>query len=226
MTFKRLKFVFFSQNWNHIRTLKSLSSNGPSLQMIVEHFMELDSKDTMETTGTSHEKEAIKKNIVSADKSSQIESNIEERERKKRDDEEELNNVLNEQLSTLHIKTELDKLKQEIQELKGGIMKQQSTLDGIMKQQSTLEITLQTELDKLKKEIIQEVKDGVMKQQSSKDEKREEEKRMRIKRWELMKSALDKYDVSMDGIQAFQRFRFYCIAGHLSWPFPELEVQR
>eukprot|EP01018_Ginkgo_biloba_P011066 Gb_27685 [translate_table: standard] len=38
--------------------------------------------------------------------------------------------------------------------------------------------------------------------------------------WEKLRESLSRYDVSMDGIQAFQKFRFYCNAGYLRWPIP------
>eukprot|EP01018_Ginkgo_biloba_P011071 Gb_27040 [translate_table: standard] len=38
--------------------------------------------------------------------------------------------------------------------------------------------------------------------------------------WEKLRESLSRYDVSMDGIQAFQNFRFYCNAGYLRWPIP------
>ncbi|XP_057856515.2 uncharacterized protein LOC131065933 [Cryptomeria japonica] len=209
---------FVIQNWNHIRTLKSLSSNGPSLQMIVEHFMELDNDEqTLKMTGTSHGEEETKMISISKDNNLGAESSIDGQERNKRDGLQKLDTVVNEQLSPLEItlKTELDKLKKEIQELKDGARK--TELDMLKKEIKELK-------DEVKKEI-KELKDEFMKQHSEKNETREEQKRMRLKRWDTMRSALDKYDVSMEGIQAFQRFRFYCIAGHLTWPFPE-QVQR
>ncbi|XP_057844514.1 uncharacterized protein LOC131053903 isoform X2 [Cryptomeria japonica] len=48
--------------------------------------------------------------------------------------------------------------------------------------------------------------------------KDEEEER---KEWKKLKETLSRYNVSMDGIQAFQKFRFYCDPGHLPWPLPE-----
>eukprot|EP01018_Ginkgo_biloba_P011034 Gb_30856 [translate_table: standard] len=36
--------------------------------------------------------------------------------------------------------------------------------------------------------------------------------------WKRLTESLSRYDVSMDGIQAFQKFRFYCMAGYLPWP--------
>ncbi|GLJ23486.1 hypothetical protein SUGI_0444950 [Cryptomeria japonica] len=40
--------------------------------------------------------------------------------------------------------------------------------------------------------------------------------------WFKLRDALCYYNVSMDGIQAFQKFRFYCQPGHLPWPLPSL----
>ncbi|KAH9314160.1 hypothetical protein KI387_022787 [Taxus chinensis] len=44
----------------------------------------------------------------------------------------------------------------------------------------------------------------------------EEEKERR--EWEKLRETLSRYNVTMDGIQAFQNFRFNCVAGHLPWP--------
>ncbi|GLJ15185.1 hypothetical protein SUGI_0248260 [Cryptomeria japonica] len=77
---------------------------------------------------------------------------------------------------------------------------------------------LHKEMDNLHKEI-EELKE--LKQQSGKNKKSEEEKRTRLKTWQIMRSALKRYDVSMEGIRAFQKFRFYCVAGHLQWPLPK-----
>ncbi|GLJ15188.1 hypothetical protein SUGI_0248310 [Cryptomeria japonica] len=77
---------------------------------------------------------------------------------------------------------------------------------------------LRKEMDNLHKEI-EELKEP--KQQSGKNKKSEEEKRTRLKTWQIMRSALKRYDVSMEGIRAFQKFRFYCVAGHLQWPLPK-----
>ncbi|GLJ36570.1 hypothetical protein SUGI_0735040 [Cryptomeria japonica] len=73
------------------------------------------------------------------------------------------------------------------------------------------------ELDSLKKEM-EELKELVNSQQAGKTEKMGGEKKLKLQSWRRLKSALGKYDVSMDGIQAFQRFRFYCEAGHIQWP--------
>eukprot|EP01018_Ginkgo_biloba_P011036 Gb_18516 [translate_table: standard] len=42
--------------------------------------------------------------------------------------------------------------------------------------------------------------------------------------WKRLRDTLRRYDVSMDGIQAFQKFRFYCIAGYLRWPIPNTQL--
>eukprot|EP01018_Ginkgo_biloba_P011064 Gb_27687 [translate_table: standard] len=42
--------------------------------------------------------------------------------------------------------------------------------------------------------------------------------------WIKLREALSRYDVSMEGIQAFQKFRFYCIAGYLPWPIPNTRL--
>ncbi|GLJ23483.1 hypothetical protein SUGI_0444880 [Cryptomeria japonica] len=52
------------------------------------------------------------------------------------------------------------------------------------------------------------------KTQKEKDEEEREE-------WFKLRDALRRYNVSMDGIQAFQKFRFYCQPGHLPWPLPK-----
>eukprot|EP01018_Ginkgo_biloba_P035141 Gb_05696 [translate_table: standard] len=39
--------------------------------------------------------------------------------------------------------------------------------------------------------------------------------------WKNLKEYLSRYDVSMDGIQAFQQFRLHCIPKHLLWPIAE-----
>eukprot|EP01018_Ginkgo_biloba_P010474 Gb_18800 [translate_table: standard] len=38
--------------------------------------------------------------------------------------------------------------------------------------------------------------------------------------WKNMSETLRKYNVSMEGMQAFQRFRFYCNSRYLPWPTP------
>ncbi|XP_057841088.2 uncharacterized protein LOC131050819 isoform X2 [Cryptomeria japonica] len=48
-----------------------------------------------------------------------------------------------------------------------------------------------------------------------KDEEEEREE------WRKLRETLSRYNVSMGGIQAFQKFRFYCEPGHLQWPFLE-----
>eukprot|EP01018_Ginkgo_biloba_P010032 Gb_22056 [translate_table: standard] len=45
-------------------------------------------------------------------------------------------------------------------------------------------------------------------------QKEEEE----LEDWQNLKHSLNRYNVSMAGIQAFQKFRFYCVPGYLSWP--------
>ncbi|GLJ15190.1 hypothetical protein SUGI_0248350 [Cryptomeria japonica] len=62
---------------------------------------------------------------------------------------------------------------------------------------------LHKEMDKLHKEI-KELKE--VKQQSGKNKKSEEERKTRLKTWKRMRSALRRYDVSMEGIIAFQRW--------------------
>ncbi|XP_057863598.2 uncharacterized protein LOC131071677 isoform X2 [Cryptomeria japonica] len=49
----------------------------------------------------------------------------------------------------------------------------------------------------------------------AKDEEEEREE------WRKLRETLSRYNVSMDGIQAFQNFRFYCEPGHLPWPLPK-----
>ncbi|GLJ15045.1 hypothetical protein SUGI_0245750 [Cryptomeria japonica] len=80
--------------------------------------------------------------------------------------------------------------------------------------------TLGKKMDELHKEI-KELKE--VKQQFGKNKKIEDEKKERLKTWKRMRSALKRYDASMEGIRAFQRFRFYCEAGYLPWPLPNEE---
>eukprot|EP01018_Ginkgo_biloba_P010706 Gb_03697 [translate_table: standard] len=42
--------------------------------------------------------------------------------------------------------------------------------------------------------------------------------------WEKLSETLRRYNVSMEGMQAFQRFRFYCNSGYLPWPTPNMEI--
>eukprot|EP01018_Ginkgo_biloba_P010908 Gb_30946 [translate_table: standard] len=42
--------------------------------------------------------------------------------------------------------------------------------------------------------------------------------------WERLSKTLRRYNVSMEGIQSFQRFRFYCNSGYLPWPTPNMEI--
>eukprot|EP01018_Ginkgo_biloba_P011236 Gb_08864 [translate_table: standard] len=42
--------------------------------------------------------------------------------------------------------------------------------------------------------------------------------------WEKLSKTLRRYNVSMEGMQVFQRFRFYCNYGYLPWPTPNMEI--
>eukprot|EP01018_Ginkgo_biloba_P009757 Gb_07742 [translate_table: standard] len=41
--------------------------------------------------------------------------------------------------------------------------------------------------------------------------------------WKRLSETLRRFNVSMEGMQAFQRFRFYCNPGYLPWPTPNIE---
>ncbi|GLJ35178.1 hypothetical protein SUGI_0708060 [Cryptomeria japonica] len=195
---------FIIQNWNEVGVL-STESNKPSLYMIVDHFIELEDKKHRKGIEIGIEKGETKKAILG------------------HRDLNYINNVVGSS------KTKQDILETKAPEIMLGV------------NAGPLEKTLKDVLDKLKKEIKEELKkemkeikeelkkemkdlkDQVMKQNNMKNEKREEEKKMKVKQWKKMRSALYKYDVTMEGILAFQRFRFYCIAGHLSWPLLDQE---
>eukprot|EP01018_Ginkgo_biloba_P035332 Gb_23194 [translate_table: standard] len=82
------------------------------------------------------------------------------------------------------------------------------------------------------KEMTEEVKIKVLGEQKegkSKNSKKCKRKIYKVAHeeeledWEKLRETLKRYNVSMEGLQAFQRFRFYCNSGYLPWPTPNTE---
>lgn len=122
---------------------------------------------------------------------------------------------------------ELDALKKETKEMKEQVDSLKKEIKDDMKEQvdalkKEIKDEMKEQMEALKKKI-HELKWQVESQKVAKSEKRDEENELKSQSWKRMKSALHKYDVSMDGIQAFQRFRLYCEARHLLWPLPPEE---
>ncbi|GLJ35642.1 hypothetical protein SUGI_0716420 [Cryptomeria japonica] len=119
------------------------------------------------------------------------------------------------------LKHELDALKEEMKEMK-------NQLDRIEKLQAeqagSLKVEMFDRIGKLQVELEKQVDSIVKQRQVRWSEKSAEEKKLKLENWGRLKFALQRYDVSMKGIQVFQRFRFYCVAGYLPWPVPERKI--
>ncbi|XP_057844089.1 uncharacterized protein LOC131053482 isoform X2 [Cryptomeria japonica] len=195
------------KKWKEIGDLKM---NAPSLLMIVEHLMEERERENMKVT--SHDENG-KGKIVKTKKPEDISKSTDDFQNSEKANAER---IMEQKLDALE--KSLVELKKEMKRLKEVIS------DELKKEMKQLKEVISDELKKDLKEFKEQVSDEFekIKEQmvGKKRGKSEESWETEKKNWERMKSALEKYDVSMDGVESFQRFRFYCIAGYLP-PFGE-----
>ncbi|GLJ18774.1 hypothetical protein SUGI_0335250 [Cryptomeria japonica] len=68
-----------------------------------------------------------------------------------------------------------------------------------------------------------EEKQGASQKQKRKGKRKAVEDEEEREEWRKLRDTLSRYNVTMDGLQAFQKFRFYCVPGDLPWPLPKQE---
>ncbi|XP_057844092.1 uncharacterized protein LOC131053484 [Cryptomeria japonica] len=182
------------EKWKEIADLET---NTPSLLMIVEHLM-----DTKATLYESSENARSEKSANSMEKRLDVlENSLAELKKEMKELKELLSDEMKKDVKELE-KQVSDDLKEDIRKAK------EQTESGKNKnKKETKEQTV--EQGNGKNEDMKEGKRQILKEENGRNEEKWN------KNWERMKSTLKNYDVSMDGIQAFQRFRFYCIAGYL-----------
>ncbi|GLJ22090.1 hypothetical protein SUGI_0414130 [Cryptomeria japonica] len=175
------------KNWKEIVDLKT---DAPSLLMIVKHLMN--------TKATSYENS---ENISSEQLTNSMENKLDALEK-----------------SLAELKREMKELKELVaDDLKKDIKELQKQLSDELKEDIKEAKEQNTKKESGKNEDIKEIKVHVVNKESRKNGEKWNLKNRKLQNenWERMKSTLEKYDVSMKGIQAFQKFRFYCIAGYL-----------
>eukprot|EP01018_Ginkgo_biloba_P014130 Gb_30354 [translate_table: standard] len=95
--------------------------------------------------------------------------------------------------------------------------------EGIRKTPEQEEREREESLRKIIRQVLEEEKKrenlAKLKEQEVKKSKRKEQEEKEMQDWVKLKECLNRYNVSMDALQVFQRFRFYCVPGHLPWPF-------
>eukprot|EP01018_Ginkgo_biloba_P014132 Gb_30356 [translate_table: standard] len=95
--------------------------------------------------------------------------------------------------------------------------------EGIRKTPEQEEREREESLRKMIRQVLEEEKKrenlAKLKEQEVKKSKRKEQEEKEMQDWVKLKECLNRYNVSMDALQVFQRFRFYCVPGHLPWPF-------
>ncbi|KAH9309332.1 hypothetical protein KI387_037243, partial [Taxus chinensis] len=176
--------TFVLQEWDNTCHLQTQDSHGPSLLVLVEHFIEqYESNSKKMTVG-----------VQGADDVKMIEQpEKKERKSEKPDEEkkeEEMSSSFPEVIGAKNVHDpECRKSVAEISD------------DANKKQPDTSDKTVREELEELKKDI-QGLKDLVMKQLSGtgKNDTRVREKGLKPQNWKTMRSALRTYDVPMDSI--------------------------
>ncbi|GLJ38248.1 hypothetical protein SUGI_0778660 [Cryptomeria japonica] len=180
------------------------------------------------------EKGTSQKLVKDVDKLDALEKSLAELKKEVKKIKDPASDELKEEMKEL-IKQVSDELKEEMKELKKQMSDQLKELKkhmsdefkGEMKELKKESDELKEEMKELKKQVsdelrkdINEIKEQMAKKNGQKQPNMENKriKLHNLESWQRMKSTLERYDVSMDGIQAFQRFRFYCIAGYLPRP--------
>ncbi|KAH9294881.1 hypothetical protein KI387_038469 [Taxus chinensis] len=238
------------KNWNNLGIIFKPSkaySSGPSLRMIVEHSIQNESwivkatEHPVEKGAMSEKTKEVKKAKAHASQNTKVPESskkepskvdvVKDQKIAVSEPEEDICNAKDDCESSIRagmeklddvtkkeddrsektIKDELDALKNEMKQVK----EQVGSLKAVIKEQ------LDSLTGKLQEELKEHVESIIKQRQDSKSEKSAEENTLKLESWERLKFALQKYDVSMDGIRAFQRFRFYCVAGHLPCPLPQ-----
>ncbi|GLJ56786.1 hypothetical protein SUGI_1260560 [Cryptomeria japonica] len=216
------------ENWDRLRAIEG--EEKPSLRKIVDHFIRnercfiaednsekdkaLDNsliKDTNAQKLEEHKKEGISKNNEDPGSSNSEPSKLETSKDQLIVPVEPQGDVFDPRnySEALNYELPMSSLKVEMTDKLDRFGKLQEQLDR---------------MEKLQAELKEQVDSIVKQRQVRWNEKSAEEKKLKLESWRKLKFALKRYDVSMDGIQAFQMFRFYCVAGHLPWPLPEKRV--
>ncbi|XP_059076127.1 uncharacterized protein LOC131061633 isoform X1 [Cryptomeria japonica] len=108
-------------------------------------------------------------------------------------------------------------LRKEQGEMREALRKEQEEMREALRKNSKEQEDMKTILEMIKKKVFEEEEDRVGEENSVQQYTTAEER----EEWNRLKETLRRYNVSMDGIQAFQKFRFYCKPGYLPWPLPE-----
>ncbi|GLJ34999.1 hypothetical protein SUGI_0704290 [Cryptomeria japonica] len=126
-------------------------------------------------------------------------------------------------------KREIDKLKEVVKSQMITRIEAESNNRAISVKLYDVVKTLRNEIEKALKEledVKKEIRDlKETKQQTVKNNQIDEKEQKRVNNWKRMNEALKIYDVSMEGIQAFQKFRFYCVPRYLPWPLSKKETE-
>ncbi|XP_057845038.1 uncharacterized protein LOC131054524 [Cryptomeria japonica] len=185
------------EKWNSVR--KTSDSHGDSLLMLVDYFIENNLCDMSEMTkaiSKEHHDKRQRASVKLVEPESNVAKIIDIAESSNRESRE-LKGVQGQKSKVINDDESKERLS----------LKE---FENVMKGQ--LE-TFEKRLDELKKEMKEMIEQAT--KYNGKIINKKEEKKINLENWNKMRSALHKYDVSMDGIHAFQRFRFNCSAGHL-----------
>ncbi|XP_059074704.1 uncharacterized protein LOC131874796 [Cryptomeria japonica] len=116
--------------------------------------------------------------------------------------------------------------KEDMREILRKSLKEQEEMREALRKNLKEQEEMRDILEMIKKKVFEEEEDKGGEESSlqqyttakekAKDEKEEQEE------WSKLRDTLRSFNFSMDGIQAFQKFRFYCEPGYLPWPLPEL----
>lgn len=213
------------ERWKDIVELKISESNAPTLLMIVEYLIDEHERDIptnsneekcnwMEQLAKEEENVAKTNNKVEAESSR---TGLEEMDDKGKGKIMETT-CGKECIPRVDMTDRHDAAEKSLAELKNELKEFKKLVsDGLMKDIKEIKRLVSIEL----KEDKNKTRKQMAKMLNSKKEVNMEQQKMKLKNlenWKRMRSTLERYDVTMDCIHAFQRFRFYCIAGYLPRP--------
>ncbi|GLJ23499.1 hypothetical protein SUGI_0445250 [Cryptomeria japonica] len=227
------------QNWNNLGVLRKWKvteeHSGPSLREIVEHYVDerwpADNKrgniqgdnksatekehDAIDSLSSTEDMEKISGSLSEQNWITEGDDYLREVLRKFLKEQEEMREILRKNLKEQEEMREA--LRKEQEGMREALRKEREEMREALRKNSKEQQDMKTILEMIKKKVFEEEEDRVGEENSVQQYTTAEER----EEWNRLKETLRRYNVSMDGIQAFQKFRFYCKPGYLPWALTE-----
>ncbi|XP_059075437.1 uncharacterized protein LOC131875355 [Cryptomeria japonica] len=201
------------KDWNKLKVLRNWKAKeGPSLREIVEHYIdERWPADKESENFRGNEKSATKKEDDATEKEEKTSGNMITISSEDTEGDDYLKKILKEQKE---MREALAKVQEDMREALRKVQEDMREMREMVKNKVFKgEEHNKGESSQPQGTTVEDMEGQNTVQQYTTAEEREE--------WNKLRDALRRYNVSMDGFQAFQKFRFYCQPGHLPWPLPE-----